>query len=91
MDVASGLVSAIGPTMGKFPAPSAWCPGECSSSASSRERYIGTQANVVLGWEPTRNLSFEVMDSVFEPGPFIEETRPARSVHFVGAETLVRF
>ncbi len=26
----------------------------------SRERYIGTQGDVVLGWEPTRNLSFEV-------------------------------
>jgi hypothetical protein len=48
------------------------------ASTGSRERYIGTQADVVLGWEPTRTLSFEVAYSVFEPGPFIKETGPPR-------------
>ncbi len=60
-------------------------------SAGSRERYIGTQADLVLAWEPTRTLSFEVAYSTFKPGPFIEETGPQRRVHFFGAETMFRF
>jgi hypothetical protein len=45
----------------------------------------------VLGWEATRNLSFEVAYSTFEPGQFIKETGPSKNVHFVGAEALFRF
>jgi hypothetical protein len=60
-------------------------------SAGSRERYIGTQADLVLTWEPTRTLSFELAYSTFKPGPFIEETGPQRRVHFFGAETMFRF
>jgi hypothetical protein len=67
-------------------------PGNILRSAgTSRARYIGTQADVVLGWEATRNLSFEVAYSVFEPGPFMKDTGPSNVVHFIGAETLVRF
>ncbi len=60
-------------------------------SAGSLERYIGTQADVVLGWEPTRNLSLEVAYSVFKPGRFINDTGSAQTVHFLGFETLFRF
>jgi len=58
-------------------------PGNLLRSAEgSRSRYIGTQADVVLGWEATRNLSFEVSYSVFDPGPFIKDTGPSKTVHF---------
>ncbi len=67
-------------------------PGNLLRSAgTSRARYIGTQADAVLGWAVTRNLSFEVSYSVFEPGRFIAETGPARTVHFVGTEMQLRF
>lgn len=67
-------------------------PGNLLRSAgTSRARYIGTQAEIVLGWEAARNLSFETAYAVFEPGRFITETGPARTVHFVGTEAQVRF
>jgi hypothetical protein len=67
-------------------------PGNLLRSAGgSRARYIGTQADVVLGWEATRNVSFEVAYSVLEPGQFIKDTGPSKTVHFLGAETLFRF
>lgn len=67
-------------------------PGNLLRSANgSRARYIGTQADVVLGWEATRNLSFELAYSVFEPGQFVKDTGPSKTVHFVGWETIAKF
>jgi hypothetical protein len=60
-------------------------------AGESKARYIGTQGDLVLGWEATRNLSFEVAYSAFEPGEFIKDTGPSRTVHFVGMEALFRF
>ncbi len=57
----------------------------------SRARYIGTQAEVVLGWSPARGVDVELAYALFKPGRFIEETGPARTVHFVGIETQLRF
>ena len=54
-------------------------PGNLLRSAgSSRARCIGTQAEVVLGWEATRNISLEAAYAVFAPGRFIVETGPSR-------------
>jgi hypothetical protein len=61
------------------------------SAENSRSRYIGTQADAVLGWEATRNLSFGASYSIFVPGKFIKDTGPSKVVHFVGAEMLFRF
>ena len=61
------------------------------SSGASRARYIGTQQDLVLGWAATKNLSFEVSYSIYEPGRFIAETGPSKIVQFVGAETQYRF
>lgn len=67
-------------------------PGNLLRSAGpSRARYIGTQAEIVLGWEATRNLSFELAYAVFEPGRFIRETGPSNLVQFVGLEAQMRF
>jgi hypothetical protein len=60
-------------------------------SDNSRARYIGTQADVVLGWEPTRWFSAELAYSVFVPGQFIKDTVPSKTAHFVGFETVVKF
>lgn len=60
-------------------------------SDNSRARYVGTQADVVLGWEPTRWFSAELAYSVFVPGQFIQDTGPSKTAHFVGFETVVKF
>ena len=60
-------------------------------SDNSRARYIGTQADVVLGWEPTRWFSAELAYSVFAAGQFIKDTGPSKTAHFVGFETVVKF
>lgn len=59
-------------------------------SGGSRSRYIGTQAEVVLEWEANRYLSVVGAYSFFVPGAFIEDTGPAKTVQFVGAELLFR-
>jgi hypothetical protein len=61
------------------------------SSDGSRSRYIGTQADIVLGWQPTREFSAELEYSVFVPGQFIKDTGPARTAHFIGLEAEVKF
>jgi Alginate export len=61
------------------------------SADNSRSRYIGTQADIVLGWEATRNLSFQLAYSIFAPGQFVKDTGPSQTVHFVGAEALFQF
>jgi hypothetical protein len=60
-------------------------------SGGSRSRYIGTQADVVLGWEPVRWFSVELSYSMFVPGQFIRDTGPSETAHFVGFETVVKF
>jgi hypothetical protein len=60
-------------------------------SDRSRSRYIGTQADVVLGWEPVRWFTAELAYSVFVPGQFIAETGPSKTAHFVGLEAVVKF
>lgn len=61
------------------------------SAGGSRARYIGTQADLVLGWEPARWLSAELAYSLFVPGHFIEDTGPSNTAHFIGFETVVKF
>jgi hypothetical protein len=61
------------------------------ASGGSRARYIGMQADLVLGWEPVRWFSAELAYSVFAPGEFIEDTGPSKIAHFVGFETAVKF
>jgi Alginate export len=61
------------------------------ASGASRSRHIGTQADVVLGWEPVRWVSAELAYSVFAPGQFIKDTGPSKTDHFVGFETVLKF
>ena len=57
----------------------------------SRARYIGTQAEAALDWQVGRNLSFRFVYGLFEAGRFIEETGPARTVHFVQANAVFKY
>jgi hypothetical protein len=57
----------------------------------SLSRYIGTQADVVLGWEPVRGFTVELAYSAFVPGRFIENTGPSKTAHFIGLEAEVKF
>ncbi len=59
--------------------------------AGSRARYVGTQADVAFDWNLNRNLSFRFVYSLFEGGRFIEETGPARTVHFVQANAVFKY
>jgi hypothetical protein len=58
-----------------------WQPG-------ALRRHLG---EVVLGWEVARGLTVEAAYSAFEAGPFIEQTGPAKTAHFVGTEVQLRF
>ena len=57
----------------------------------SDERFIGTQAEVVLTYEFNRNLNAMASYSRFYPGAFIDDTGPSKTVDFVGAEINLQF
>ncbi len=57
----------------------------------SKARFIGTQVEVVLEYEYSRNLGFLVSYSQFRPGRYIKDTGPSKTVHFVGTELEFRF
>jgi hypothetical protein len=60
-------------------------------SDGSRSRYIGTQADLTLGWQPVAWFSAALSYSVFVPGPFIQDTGPSKTAHFVGVEAMLKF
>ena len=57
----------------------------------SRKRYIGTQGDLVVGCEVSRQMSFEIAYSLFQPGDFIRDTGRSDTVHFLGLEALWRY
>ena len=57
----------------------------------ARARFIGTQAEAVVGWQANEILSFGLSLSLFKPGDFIRETGPARTIHMIGSEAMLRF
>jgi hypothetical protein len=57
----------------------------------SDERFIGTQAEVVLSYEVSRNLNAMISYSQFYPGAFIEDTGPSKIVDFIGTEIQAQF
>jgi Alginate export len=60
-------------------------------SDDSGSRYIGTQADVTLGWQPVAWFSAALSYSVFVPGLFIQDTGPSNTAHFVGVEAMLKF
>ncbi len=61
------------------------------SGGASHARFIGTQEEVVLGWQPNPALSLTASYSLFQAGRFIEQTGPSRTIHMVGLEGQYRF
>ena len=67
-------------------------PGQLiRAPGDARSRFIGTQAEALLGWQASEILSFGVSLSLFRPGDFIRETGPARTIHMIGSEAMLRF
>ena len=59
-------------------------PESGPADGGSRARYIGTQGELGIGWQATRNLNFRATYSLFKPGQFYRgdrtcQNRPLRS------------
>lgn len=61
------------------------------SGAGSDARYVGTQGEIVLSYSNGRTFEAMASYSLFRPGAFIEDTGPARTIHFVGLEAVLKF
>ena len=61
------------------------------SGEDSDARFIGTQIELTVAWQATPELNLTVSASAFEPGTFIRETGPARTIGMVGAMANYRF
>lgn len=61
------------------------------SGRGSDARFIGKQLELAVAWQATPELNISVSVSDFEPGPFIRETGPARTMRVVGAMANFRF
>lgn len=59
-------------------------------SGGSDARHIGDQVEISAGWQANALLSFNASLSAFRPGPYIRDTGPARTIHMVGAEAMLK-
>nr|WP_246152505.1 alginate export family protein [Sphingomonas montanisoli] len=57
---------------------------------ASDRRYIGTQGELLLSWQPTPTVSYAVSYSIFRPGGFVRDSGPARDIHMLGLEAMFR-
>ena len=53
-------------------------------------RHIGDQIEISAGWQASALLSFTASLSAFRPGSYIRDTGPARQIHMVGAEAMLK-
>jgi hypothetical protein len=66
-------------------------PGQLiRAPGAAAARFIGSQIEAVVGWQPSPILSFGLSLSAFRPGAFIRQTGPARTIHMVGWEAMVK-
>ena len=66
-------------------------PGGLIRPASgSAAHHIGDQVEISAGWQAGAWLSFAASLSAFRPGAFIRDTGPARTIHMVGAEAMLK-
>ena len=59
-------------------------------AGGSDARHIGDQVEISMGWQANEILSFSASLSAFRPGGFIRDTGPARTIHMVGAEAMLK-
>lgn len=58
---------------------------------TARSRFVGKQAEFLIGWEASQILSLSASASRFVPGGFIRETGEARSIRMIAFEARARF
>ena len=58
---------------------------------SSAAQFIGTQWELVMEWNPVRELAFLLSYSQFQPGAFIAETGPSETIQFLAFEAVFQF
>jgi hypothetical protein len=61
------------------------------SGRGSDARFIGKQIEVAVAWQATPELNLSASVSVFDPGRFIRDTGPARTMRVAGAMANFRF
>lgn len=61
------------------------------SGRDSDARFIGKQIELAASWQATDQLNLTASVSAFDPGPFIRETGPSRTIKMVGTQTTFRF
>lgn len=67
-------------------------PGQLiRDGGDTKARFVGTQGEIVVGWQADQALSATVSYSIFEPGAFIKDSGPAKTIHMLGAEVMYRF
>ncbi len=59
-------------------------------AGGSSARHIGDQVEISAGWQASAFLSFAASLSAFRPGSYIRDTGPARTIHMVGAEAMLK-
>lgn len=61
------------------------------SGRQSDARFIGKQIELATSWQATPELNLTASLSIFDPGPFIRDTGPARTIKMAGFQTTYRF
>lgn len=61
------------------------------SGKDSDARFIGTQFELAIAWQATRELNLSASLSTFEAGTFIRETGPARTIAMASTTVNFRF
>ncbi|MDI3954782.1 alginate export family protein [Pseudomonas aeruginosa] len=61
------------------------------SGQQSDARFIGKQIELATSWQITPELNLTASLSAFDPGPFIRDTGPARTIKMAGVQTTYRF
>lgn len=61
------------------------------SGRQSDARFIGKQIELATSWQMTPELNLTASLSAFDPGPFIRDTGPARTIKMAGFQTTYRF
>ena len=61
------------------------------SGKDSDARFIGKELELAVSWQATPNVNFTGSLSAFQPGEFIRETGPARTIKMIGFQTTFRF
>jgi hypothetical protein len=61
------------------------------SGKESDARFIGKQIELATSWQATPQLNLTASLSAFDPGPFIRDTGPARTIKMAGTQATFRF